>query len=220
MARVTLDTNILSAGYHRHFRAKDPLTQTMKLLVATSNPAKLKDYKDFAKDLSLEIVSLKDAGVTEEFDEVHNTFEQNAKGKAEFYQRLTNLPTIADDSGIEIPFYNNEPGVNTKHWDGKGGNDEHYLNFIVDKIKKIPSEQRQAHLVVVLAYADGKQTVTAEGIIKGVLTDKIYQKITYEYPWDAVFFLPELNKYNEEVKQDINWNHRKWAFDKLKKYFV
>ena len=194
----------------------------MKLLIATGNAAKLKDYQDFAKGLPLEIVSLKEVGVTEEFDEVYKTFEENAKGKAEFYQKLTNLPTLADDSGIEIPFYNMEPGVNTKHWDGKGKNDEEYLKFIVEKIKAIPPGHRQAQMRAVLAYADGRQTILQEGIIKGLLTDKIYrEKVSHGYPWDQIFIIPELNKYYEELTFEENrqHNHRAIAFEKLKKYF-
>jgi XTP/dITP diphosphohydrolase len=195
----------------------------MHLLIATSNPAKLKDYKDFAQGLPLKIVSLKDLGVTEEFDEVHRTFEENAKGKAEFYQRLTNLPTLADDSGIEIPFYNMGPGVKTKHWDGRGLNDEQYLKFIVEKIKAIPPENRQAQMRAVLGYSDGKRTILQEGIIAGRLTDKIYRDgASHGYPWDQVFIVGDLNKYYEELTFEENrqHNHRAIAFDKLKKYFT
>ncbi len=192
----------------------------MKLLIATFNQSKLEDYKSITKDLPLEIVGLKDVGITEEFEEIYNTFEENAKAKAEFYQKLSGLPTLADDSGIEISFYKMEPGVNTRYWDGKGGNDQHYLKFILEKIKAIPPDQRQAQLRVVEAYCDGKQTQTAEGIIKGTLTDKVYNGGEIPgYPWDLVFIVSDINKYYEEII-DTNHNHRKWAFDKLKEFFI
>lgn len=190
----------------------------MKLLIATHNPAKLEDYKQFCEGLNLEIVSLTDVGVADEFGEGLPTFEDNAKAKAEHYYQLTKIPTLADDSGMEIPFYNMQPGVDTKHWDGRGLNDEKYLKFIVEKIKAIPLDKRQAQLRVVEAYCDGKQTVTAEGIIKGTLTEKIYTgSTTHGYPWDLVFIVSDVGKYYEEVT-DQEHNHRKWAFDKIRQY--
>lgn len=186
----------------------------MKLVIATFNKGKLEDYRQFCQGTDINLVSLKDLGITDEFNEIYPTFEENAKAKAEFYQRLSGLPTLADDSGIEIPYLNMEPGVRTKRW--ANNND---ISFIAEKIKAIPADHRQAQLRVVEAYCDGKQTVLEEGIIKGTLTDKVYAgSLTHGYPWDLVFIVDGLNKYYEEVT-DPKYNHRKWAFDKLKKYF-
>lgn len=186
----------------------------MKLLVATFNQGKLEDYQQFCQGTGIHPISLNDLGVSDEFQEVYPTFEENAKAKAEHYYQLTKIPTLADDSGIEIPYLNMEPGVKTKRW--ANNND---IDFIVNKIKEIPIDKRQAQLRVVEAYCDGQQTVLEEGIIKGTLTDKIYTgSTTHGYPWDLVFIVDGLNKYYEEIT-DLQFNHRKWAFDKLKKHF-
>jgi XTP/dITP diphosphohydrolase len=192
-----------------------------KLLIATFNKGKLEDYKSFLKDLPSELVTLSDVGITEDFDEIYETFEDNALGKAEFYARLSGLPTLADDSGVEIPFYNMDPGVHTKRWDGIGKNDEHYIQFILEKIKAIPENERQAQLRAVLALCIDGKTHMAEGVIKGVLTDKAYEdSSTHGYPWDRVFIIPELNKYYEELSQEENYkyNHRRLALEKLKQF--
>ena len=191
----------------------------MKLLIATFNKGKLEDYKDFLKDAAIEIVSLKDAGVTKDFNEIFNTMEANAKGKAEFYNKASGLPTLADDSGIEIPFYNMQPGVHTKRWGGHSSDSDEYRKFILEKVKAIPEHERQAQLRAVLAFADGHETILEEGIIKGDLSDKPYTTSrTQGYPWDQLFIIPEIHKYYEELTPEENHkhNHRKLAFDKLK----
>lgn len=189
----------------------------MKLLIATHNPGKLHDYLQFTKGLPIEIVSLKDLGITEEFEEPYATMEENAKGKAEFYGKLTGLPTLSDDSGIEISYYNMEPGPNTKHWAGENVNEEDYFEFILEKIRAIPENQRQAQFRAVQAYFDGSKIHTSESIILGELTDIPHQSSTPGFPWKRLFKLPGINKYYQglSAEEHVKNNHRKLALDKL-----
>lgn len=191
----------------------------MRVLLATFNQGKLRDYRQFAARYpEVTLVSLADVSITEDVAEPYGTFEENARHKAEHYARLSGLPTIADDSGIEIPFYGMEPGVHTKRWDGRRNHDEHYEAFILEKVKAIPEDRRAAQLRAVLAYADGPNTATAEGVIQGQLTDHRYDGgSTKGYPWDRLFVIPELGKYYEELTDDENfrYNHRRVAFDRL-----
>ncbi len=194
----------------------------MKLLIATFNQGKLRDYRNFCKDLPLDLVSLKDVGIKEDFDEIYDTFEENSKGKAEFYAKLSGLPTIADDSGVEIPFYNMEPGVKTKRWGGKL-TDEEYFKFILDKIKNIPEDRRQAQMRAVLTLCIDGNYYQEEGEILGTLTDKVYERsTTMGYPWDKVFVLNDNGKYYEELNDEENhrYNHRRIAFEKLKLHLL
>ena len=148
------------------------------------------------------------------------TFEKNAEGKARFYQKLSGLPTIADDSGIEIPFYQMAPGVKTKRWGGNLG-DKEYFDFILEKIRLIPEGKRDAQMRAVLALCiNGNKCFTEEGVILGTLTDKVYEKSATEgYPWDKVFILKENGKYYEELndEENLKYNHRRIAFEKIKK---
>ena len=192
----------------------------MKLLIATFNKGKLGDYQEFCKGLPLEAIGLDDMGIKEEFDEIYGTFEENSREKAKFYAKLTDLPTIADDSGIEIPFYHMEPGVNTKRWGGELS-DEEYSAFILNKIKQIPEGQRQAQMRAVLTLCISGNCYQAEGKILGTLTDNMYEHgTTHGYPWDKVFILNDNGKYYEALNDDENYqfNHRRIAFDKLKRY--
>lgn len=190
-----------------------------KLLIATFNKGKIGDYKLFLKEFPLALLTLHDLGITKDFDETYKTFEENAQGKAEFYAELSGLPTLTDDSGIEIPFYNMLPGVHTKRWRQieKSGLDPH--EFRIQKIKTIPEGQRQAQLRAVLALSIGGKTHMSEGIIKGILTDKVYPNSdTHGYPWDRLFIIPEINKYYEELtpEENFQYNHRRIALEKLK----
>lgn len=194
-----------------------------KLLIATYNKGKMGDYKSFLKDLDLELLTLNDLGITEEFEEGFDTFEENARRKAEHYSLLSGLPTLADDSGIEIPFYNMEPGVNTKYWNGEDNDHDRYTAFIVEKIKAIPENKRHAHLRAVLALAIDGKTHISDGRIEGILTDKVYpHSKTIDYPWDSVFIIPELSKYYEGLTPEENhkYNHRRLALEKLKHLLI
>lgn len=195
----------------------------MQLLIATFNQGKLEDYQAFCKDWGINAVNLKDIGVTEEFEEKFGTFEENAAAKAEFYAKLSNLPTLADDSGIEIPYYGMQPGVKTKRWAGDGIKGQAYFDFILQKVKEIPEDQRQGQMRAVLALCIKGKTHLAEGVVKGRFTEKVYdQSFTPDYPWDPVFILDENGKYYEELNPEENfkYNHRRIAFEKLKPFLI
>lgn len=192
----------------------------MKLLIATFNKGKLEDYKQICKNLPLEVVSLEDIGIKEDFDETYRTFEENSMGKAKFYSELSELPTIADDSGIEIPFYRMAPGVRTKRWGGDLSKEE-YFAFILEKIKQIPENERGAQMRAVITLCVNGNCHQAEGKILGALTDKPYeQSTTSGYPWDRVFVLDANGKYYEDLGEEENYqfNHRRIAFEKLKRF--
>jgi len=190
-----------------------------RLLIATFNQGKLEDYRSFSRSLPVELISLDDLDITDEFDEVHGSFEENARAKAEHYAALSGLPTLADDSGIEIPYYGMEPGVKTRRWAGRELPDPEYFEFILRKIREIPLDRRQAQLRAVLALHRDGRTHLAEGKILGRLTDDYYRLSgTSGYPWDRVFIIDELGKFYEELDPEENYrhNHRRIAFDKLK----
>jgi len=83
----------------------------MKILIATTNPAKFAEITKFLSDLQVDFVSLKDVGITEEVVEDGKTYEENSQKKALFYSKLSGLPAISDDGGLEIESLGGEPGV-------------------------------------------------------------------------------------------------------------
>ncbi len=96
-----------------------------RLLIATTNPAKLAEYRLILRDvgIELELVSLSDVGISESPDETGATFTENALIKARFYFERARIATLADDGGLEIDALGGEPGVRSHRWLGSGGDD-------------------------------------------------------------------------------------------------
>jgi XTP/dITP diphosphohydrolase len=82
-----------------------------KLLIATGNPGKMREYRELLSDIPFKLVSLSDAGITEEVEETGTTFHENAALKTRGYAALSGLLTLADDSGLEVDALGGEPGV-------------------------------------------------------------------------------------------------------------
>ncbi|MCD4760329.1 non-canonical purine NTP pyrophosphatase, partial [bacterium] len=109
-----------------------------KLLIATHNPGKFEEIKNRLSSLNVDIISLKDLNIKEDFEETGDTFKANAKGKAEFYYNLSKVPTLADDSGLVVDALNGEPGVKSRNWLGYRGTDKEILNHLMERMKDVP----------------------------------------------------------------------------------
>lgn len=194
-----------------------------KLLIATSNPAKLREFKEFLSDLPLKLVSLEELGISEKSPETGDSFNENAVMKANFYGNLSQLPTLADDGGFEVDALNGLPGVKSHRWihQDREDTDEEIITYALEKMKNIPVSQRGAQLRLVLAFRllNGKIYI-AEEKVKGVVADKPYPDRTPGFPFRALLMLPEINKYYEEkeltLSESEKYNHRKRAIGKLK----
>src|SRR3990167_7470837 len=113
-----------------------------KLLIATKNKGKLKELKEYLSDLPLELLSLEDVGITDDVAEDGDTYEENSKKKALFYAGLSNLPTLADDGGIEIEALGGAPGVKSNRWLGPKGEDKELLENMIKVSKNLPKDYR------------------------------------------------------------------------------
>lgn len=195
-----------------------------KLLIATKNPAKLSEFKNFLKDLPLKLIGLKEAGIDDFFEESGQTFSENAEAKAQFFAQKTGLPTLADDGGIEIDILGGEPGVKSRRWpDGKNeATDEELINYTLRKMKGVPLSKRLARFRAVLALAiPGDQIYTSEGTIEGIIAPKPLFKRKKGYPYRSLFYLPQIKKYyfEDELTEEETqrFNHRALALKKIKR---
>ena len=188
-----------------------------KLLIATTNPGKLKEYKELLKDLSFDVVSLKDVKITKDAEEGEKTFEKNAIKKAMFYSKLANLPTLADDSGLEIDYLNGEPGVNSRYWPGHRATDQELIDLALQKLKGVPWRERKAKLKAVLALIiPPKKIFISAHEIKGFILTKP-RRLIPGYPFRSIFYLPKFKKVFSELsfKEEVKIGHRKKAFQKF-----
>ncbi len=193
----------------------------MKLLIASHNSAKVSEYKQYLSDLSFDVISLSDLGVTEESPEGAETFEENAINKVKFYHKLTGFPAIGDDGGLMIDALGGAPGVKSRYWLGYKMTDEEMLEAVMKRMKDVPPEKRTGRLVgvITLITPDGK-IYTEWTQIEGVIAEKPSSKRLAGYPYRSFFYLPQLKKFYIELTDEEHKeiNHRKVTLSKLRPY--
>ena len=142
-----------------------------RVVLATRSRRKLDELRQLLDQENVDLVSLADLGVIEEVPETGATFEANARAKARSYARLTGLPTLADDSGLEVDALGGGPGVRTRRFAGDHASDEENNRTLLDVLAGLPPEQRGARYVCVLALAEptpaGMVVTTARGTCRG-----------------------------------------------------
>lgn len=187
-----------------------------KLLIATTNPGKILEYRVIFKDWPVELVTLKDLNIKGGVEEDGQTFEENALKKLEFYSRFVDFPTLAEDGGLEIDALGGEPGVKSRRWPGYEASDEELLNMILDKLKSFPKEKRTARLKVVVAFKINGEIKTFDGILCGRILEEPIGKIIPGYPVRSIFYVPEINKTLGELpmEEEAKIAHRKQAIEK------
>jgi XTP/dITP diphosphohydrolase len=125
-----------------------------RLLVATRSRHKLEELRGLLALPEVELVSLDEVGVGEEPVESGATFEENALLKARYYAAVSGLPTLADDSGLEVDALGGGPGVRTRRYAGERASDEDNNRKLLAALEGLPPEQRGARYVCVLAYVE------------------------------------------------------------------
>lgn len=196
-----------------------------KLLIATTNTGKLKEFTNFLQDLSLEFLSLKDVGIFTDVEEAGKTYKENSELKATFYAKKSNLPAIADDGGLEIDFLNGAPGLQSKRWVGKNSTDKKIIEHMKKISQNLPDNNRNASFKISLSLAlpNGK-VWTVEDKVDGIIAKKPYLKLSKGYPYRSFLYIPELKKfYHEDQLSDRElklYNHRYKAVQKLKPIII
>ncbi|PIY93822.1 MAG: non-canonical purine NTP pyrophosphatase [Candidatus Levybacteria bacterium CG_4_10_14_0_8_um_filter_35_23] len=190
-----------------------------KLLIATGNQGKLRDIKKYLEDLDYEIISLNKLNLNQDIDENGKTYKENSQKKAVFFAKLSNLPTLADDSGVEIDALGGKPGIDSRYW---AKNDEEIIKKLTKLSKDLPSNNRRVTFksVISLALPNGK-VWSAGGKVEGIIAEKENGKRDKGYPYRSFFYLPKIKKYHDEEKltedEQRLYNHRYKAIQKIKK---
>ncbi len=146
------------------------MTDKPRLLVATSNPGKQREYRALLRDVPAEIVFPDELGITLKVEEDGATFRENAAKKAVALANASGLPALADDSGLEVDTLGGEPGVRSSRWAGEDADDPRRRAFLLDRLRGIPAP-RTARFVCVIAIASpGGEVQYAEGECRGEIT--------------------------------------------------
>lgn len=189
-----------------------------KLIFATSNQGKMKEVRMILSDLSGDIMSLADAGISIDIIEDGNTFEENAIIKAKTIMEYTGEIVMADDSGLEIDAFNKKPGIHSARFLGEETPYDVKNQYILNKLEDIKYEERTARFVcaIACAFPDGN-LITKRGVMEGVIGREI--KGDNGFGYDPIFFLPEFNCTSAELRpeQKNQVSHRAKALEAIKK---
>ena len=173
-----------------------------KLLLATNNQAKVREYRNLLRDLPFELVSLADQGITTAVNEVGGSLEENARIKATALAAESQLLALADDSGLEVDALGGEPGQLSARYAGEGASDRDRVDYLLAKLKGVPWERRSAcfRCVIAIATPDGEVELCS-GECRGLITFEPRGEQGFGY--DPVFYLAELDKTMAELPLEI-----------------
>ena len=186
----------------------------MRLLVATTNPGKVREYQQLLSGLNCDLVGLADLGITQDVDETGSTYEDNALLKAREYAILSGLLTLADDSGLEVDALNGRPGVHSARY---APDSPTRIRRLLDEMQNVPVGQRSARFqcVIALAWPDGRSAVTS-GTCEGWITNEA--RGNNGFGFDPVFHVPERGMTMAELPEDVKnqISHRAHAAQKMR----
>jgi XTP/dITP diphosphohydrolase len=178
-----------------------------KLLVATHNPGKVREYRELLTDLDLEVTSLDAVGITQDVEETGATFAENAILKARAYADLSGLLTWSDDSGLEVDALDGRPGVYSARYGGPGLSERDRYMLILDELRAHPRQNcphqtwtARFRCVVALALPNG-ELHTVEDTVEGVITDQPAGEHGFGY--DPIFYLPDYQATLAQLPPDI-----------------
>ncbi len=145
----------------------------MKIVIATKNKGKIRDFKLLLADTPFELVGLDDLQINEEIEETADTFAANARIKAVGYAKLAGLYAMADDSGLEVQALGGRPGVHSSRYAGDETGYGTKITKLLDEIALSENKSRNARFVshIALAAPDGNVIFEASGICEGTIAD-------------------------------------------------
>ncbi len=164
-----------------------------KLLIATKNKGKVREYRELLADMPFDVLSLADVGIDADVEETGETFEENALLKARAYARLSGLLTWADDSGLAVDALAGWPGVHSARHAGPDATDADRIDILLQRLVATPAQERHAafHCVVAIATPEGRAWTT-EGMCAGVIIEQ--PRGAGGFGYDPIFFVPDLGK--------------------------
>lgn len=188
-----------------------------KIIFATGNAGKLREIREIMADMDVEVVSMKEAGLDVDIEENGDTFEENARIKAEAIAAHTENIVLADDSGLEVDYLNKEPGVYSARYMGEDTSYDIKNQTILDRLAGVPKEKRTARFVcAIAAVLPDKQVLVTRETIEGYIGEK--PAGTNGFGYDPIFYVDEYNcstaELSEEEKNAIS--HRGKALRAMK----
>ena len=170
-----------------------------KLLIATNNRGKLKEFQDLLKDIGIELITPADINLDLEVEEDGATYVENAVKKASAFAKASRLISLADDSGLEVDALDGAPGLYSKRYSPKpNASDADRRIYMIENLKE-KHRPWKAHFHATIAIATSEKDVqVVEGNCFGEIIPK--ERGTGGFGYDPIFLFPELNKTMAELE--------------------
>ena len=191
-----------------------------ELLIATANEGKLREIKALLEGFSFKVLGLSDVDITKDVEEPAQTFEGNAIIKAMTYGKLSNMLSLAEDSGLEIDVLDGRPGVFTKRYTEGTADNGHAKIF--DELKDVPDEKRGAQFRSVIVIYDpvNDKVRVCEGVARGYITREA--RGTNGFGQDPIFLYDDSGKTGGDMTSDEknSISHRSKSLAKAKEILL
>lgn len=185
----------------------------MRVIIASSNKGKIREYSELLSKFGYEVISAKDAGINIEVEETGATFAENSALKARAIYELCHECVLADDSGLCVDALDGAPGIYSARFGGLDS-DKARCDLLLKKLENVPDEKRTAHFMCTIhfIYADGRE-VAVEGRVNGVIAHSPSGNNGFGY--DPVFLYNGVSfaEVGSEVKNSVS--HRANALKAL-----
>lgn len=189
-------------------------TDAVRILLASSNQGKIAEARLIMRERLIEVVGLNPSALTDRI-ETGSTFPENALLKARYYHRITKLPAVADDSGLQVDALGGAPGIYSARYAGLAADDPGRIARLLEEMKGIPVHRRGAHFTCAAAIVwDGGEKVFQDRV-EGLILEKARGRNGFGY--DPVFFYEPLEKTFAELtpEEKAQVSHRGRAFRRL-----
>ncbi len=188
-----------------------------RIIFATTNEGKMKEIRMIMSDCNIEILSLKDMGISVDIEENGVTFEENALIKAKAISQMTNEVVLADDSGLEVDYMDKAPGVYSARFMGEETPYSIKNQTILDKLKDAVGDERSARFVcaIAAAFPDGR-AFTTRATIEGTIGFE--EKGTNGFGYDPLLYVPEFDMTTGQMEPELKnkISHRGKALELMK----
>ncbi len=164
-----------------------------RLLIATTNKGKMREFSSLLKNEPIEIVTPDELGIVLDYEETSDDIHLVAREKAVYAWRKSGLPSLAEDTALEVDALGGLPGARAKVFFGENVSDAERWRGLLKLLEGVPMEKRTARFRCAMAVAFSENEVlTAEGVLEGVITTEPHGAGGFGY--DPVFFVPSLGK--------------------------
>ena len=186
----------------------------MQIVLDTHNKGKMSEINNLLSS-SYEVLALDHFPNIKEIPETGKTLKENAFIKAKTVFEMTGLPSLADDTGLEVEALGGEPGVFSARYAGEQASYQDNCEKLLKNMMRVPKEDREAKFRTVIAYKDDNRELSCDGSVKGEIAQS--PKGSFGFGYDSVFYYPPLEKtfaeLSEEEKNSIS--HRGRALRKF-----